>query len=62
MKLDLDFVHENTVLGGLYLEASEVPEWNDVKLDDYVGEHMLEGLAPEDRAGVSRVLRFLSAQ
>ena len=61
-KIDLVFIREKTVLGALYVEVSHVPEWSDVKLDDYVGGRMLDQIAPEERPGASRLLRCLSGQ
>ena len=58
--IDTDAVFASTVLGALYADVSQVPEWETVKLDSQVGERILEGLMPEDRAGVSRLLRSLS--
>lgn len=52
----MDKMYEMTVLGGLMQQTEDIPSY---RLDPQVGERILDGLPPQDRAPVSRLLRHL---
>jgi len=58
-QIDVPAICERTVLGSLYAEVSDDPDFACVNLNNDVCEGILSKLGTEDRVGVSRLLRLL---
>ena len=60
--IEVSKIQSNTVFGGLYMEALHTPDWDSsVKLESSVLDGVLEEISPEDRAGLSLLVRALSS-